>query len=1220
VQGWSEVQEALNMKKSLVLAIIGMVLLCVSTVSAFEDTVERYPSGSYTDFWSVSYSTSDTVRSGSYGVSAIADPTGIDTSTLKLTATSYPDASAGYQYVTVKTNGGDYCFDRGYITFRLVSSDYGGIAQTTTDGLNIRLYEAGTTTQLISIHLDTTPSGTKYELIRSESYYNLFADGELVASAVNSVPEYGGDVDLALQLVVRAYQPTGSQITITGYVYFDDIADSSVLGIPYTITDASSNISFTYGSQLMRNSPLSDYNINLYLIANDDSAGKVHSWDISGATNDWGYITDERSGILGTNYGLYYLEMTRDDTIIADTYVYYDSLAAPVGLPEVLFSAGSNVGMEIRDADNNGGIISSGGSVYLYPDNASGIYPIRYTLQGAPYSFTASLNAIYGDSQINSTPFTFGGLSNNYVVTLDGESLAGTCANGDLIFSDNVTDGETVTIGSDVYEFESTGGVTGGNIQVNIGNISQTAENLTTAINTLGVSAVSASVVETPASSSYYYSNIEVTNNPGIADYQAKVTIPFETGMSTDVSNIRFFDGGVSIPYWVESKTDSVSAVVWIPISAGSDIQCRWGIAGETESESNITSVMETGSDFDSTELDTSVWTRPHTDGSTTVADGICTITSSAGSWDGIYTVNTYGVDYVAAYRLKTSAEASYWHAGWGALISAKTIQGSQWGEGQKYLTKNVASTITSRSTAYTSYTTCEICRNGAVSNIFREDGVVGGTHTTNIFTDTVGLGFFASGQTIEIDWALIRKYAATEPTLSVGATQINSETEPVTSVHIVSDSIGTASNSITTTETCTNAVFESETLTGGSGGSIVNTPTWSYEITDWTNITNHIFSFSPDLTVPGVYGYVKDVSTQAAIQSATVTVVGPNSTQYVYTDENGFYYLTNGMELNEQYTVSAAKSGYTQGVSFTVSTTAGATTRKDLLLDALASTDGVYYANHYVRFVVTDKYLYERYDASVTISGTDVATETQQTGSDGACGFEMTENIRYAVNTVYGSINQTDYIFPTESSYYIVLDVAGTSLLPASQFYEVCNITIAKNEVNSSHATITATYTDTGSGTNSVYFVLGQTYENNNTLNEMETSSVGAGNMTYVFTVRDYVGEDYVIKAVIDHDSFGAIEKYYGINFPGSALPFTGNMMVVLVVVVFFVVAMQWGKADAHTGAVLICGLGWWFYYLDIFERLGSATNTMIGVGLGLATVYAILGMINKKRDEGGI
>jgi hypothetical protein len=414
---------------------------------------------------------------------------------------------------------------------------------------------------------------------------------------------------------------------------------------------------------------------------------------------------------------------------------------------------------------------------------------------------------------------------------------------------------------------------------------------------------------------------------------------------------------------------------------------------------------------------------------------------------------------------------------------------------------------------------------------------------------------------------------------------------------------------------------YYSVSLDGSSIGT-TDGMTYDYNITDWSNYTIHIFSFTPDLTKPGVYGYVRDLSTNDGIHGAVVTIANDTTSGTLSTDENGYYYYTSGIAVNETYTVSAARSGYTKSDSYSFTTSPSLTSRKDIYLDPIASDgSGIYYSPHYVRFIVTDKYLFERYyGANVTISGTNVTTTMQTTGTDGACGFQMMENIRYAINTVYGSINQTDYIFPTENSYFIVLDATGTSLLPDSQFYEICNITIVKSEVNSSHATITATYNDTGTGTNSVYFELGQTYSNNNTLNVMETSSVGAGNMTYVFTVQDYVGEDYIIKAVIDHDSFGDVEKHYGINFPGSALPFTGNMMVALVVLIFFVVAMQWGKADAHMGAVLICGLGWWFYYLDIFESMGDATNVVIGVGLGLATVYAVLSMINKKRDEGGI
>jgi len=1219
------------MKKSLVLVIlIGMMLLVspyVSTVSAFEDSVERYDTG-YTDLYTPLEYTEGSVGPKSYSFAPVQDPRGLTWNTaLKLSMSSAK--YGGYPFSHTCLIKPNEAVSPSYYSFNVLAESYGGYYSdpASTEYLYVRVLGTdGTIVADIAIsstNYAVAAGGSKVEIIQSGSYYNTYVDGVLVASTVAGIPNYEGDVYFCIGGKITTN--VGDYSATSMNLYFDDMSDSSIIGTKKTFSEVDEKITFTWSSKLMRSTEAAQ-KITLYAIT-PTTVGNVDEWiiptDDVASTAEFGYFELNRTSTLEENYGLYLLEMTRDDVILADTYIYYDNLAAPIGLPEVLFSAGSNVGTEIRDADNNGGIISSGGSVYLYPDNASGIYPVRYTLQGTPYSFTATLNAVYGNSLINSTPFTFGGLSNNYVVTLDGESLAGTHASGDLVFADNVTDEETVTIGSDVYEFESMGGVTGGNIQVNIGNISQTAENLTTAINTAGLSAVSSSVVETPASSAYYYSDIEITNNPGIADYQAKVTIPFETGMSTDFSNIRFFDNGVSIPYWIESKTDSTSAVVWIPISTGSDISCRWGIEGETVSESSISDVMDFGDDFNSGVINSSIW---NSYGTVSVSDGIATITGTS-EYSYLCSINTYGVNYVLMSRSSI---------GYGETCSIGFSSGStgngvlfryDWPTTGEYNTLSRQSfevkTYSAIGSGYSGYHKWELLRDGGTTNKFKIDGsYVGSNHTTNVLTSQLSAYCGAYKSNVLVDWIAVRKYAATEPTLSVGASQVSPESAPVTSVHIVSDSIGTLANSITTTETCTNAAFEAETLTGGSGGSIVNTPTWSYEITDWTNLATHIFSFSPDLTVPGVYGYVKDVSTQAAIQSATVTIVGPNSTQYVYTDENGFYYLTNGMELNEQYTVSAAKSGYTQGVSFTVSTTAGATTRKDLYMDPVASGgSGIYYSPHYVRFVVTDKYLFERYSgANVTISGTNATTTTQMTGTDGACGFEMTTSTRYAVNTVYGGVNQTDYITPTENSYYIILDATGTSLLPTSQFYETCNITITKNEVNSSHATITTMYSDTGTGTNSVYFVLGQTYENNNTLNVMETSNVGTGNMTYTFTVQDYVGEDYVIKVVVDHDSFGDVEKYYGINFPGSALPFKGNMIIALVVLVFFVVAMQWGKADAHMGAVLICGLGWWFYYLDIFEKLGSATNTVIGVGLGLATVYAVLSMINKKRDEGGI
>lgn len=908
-----------------ILFSIFLFLMLSSAASATYDDVERYPTGSYTNYWTYT----STSASEYYSASVIADPTLAENHVLKirvLARAMYPASGTA----AALTSNSNVTFNINYISFIMDTCYYSG------GNIKLRYLKPDGTQIFEWAPSSTWESGHKYEFIKSgDTTIQIYEDGVFVTSVYTSVP---WEDNVRIQFYIFANSGEA-------YAYIDDITDTSMIGTPPRITESVDNFVYTWSAQLMRSYLDSDYTVSLYSLTNSENSGLVRTWNIpegdNASTSEYGYVSIPRHSIIGNNFGLYLLEMTRDGEILADTYFMYDSLSNPIGYPETLFMGTADVSADIRDTANNGGLIRPGGSVYLYAEDGEGTgkYPVSFELKNTPYNFRAEFKSVYGNELINSSTVTFKSLTNNYFVSVDGKSLSPSKAAGTLTFSGNVTDGETVTVGSDVYEFESSGGVAGSNIQVNIGeNVSVSASNLAAKINANGTEAVSAS-----------------------------------------------------------------------------------------------------------------------------------------------------------------------------------------------------------------------------------------------------------------------------------------SELAVVT---ITADDFGSTGNNIATTETCANAEFEAVKLSGGDDGSTVTSDTWSYELTDWTNYTSHVFQFSPDLTQPGVYGYVKDLSTEQPLHGAKVTISNDTSSQIVTTDETGFYYLTEGMAINSAYTISAARSGYLATDKFAISTKASATSRKDLYMDPVASDgSGIYYSPHYVRFVVTDKYLFERYSgANVTISGTNATTTTQMTGADGVCGFLMTESTRYAINTVYGSINQTDYITPTENSYFIILDAVGASLLPTSQFYETCNITITKNEVNSSHATITATYSDTGTGTNSVYFVLGQTYSNNNTLNVMETSNVGTGNMTYTFTVQDYVGEDYVIKAVVNHDSFGYVEKYYGINFPGSALPFKGNMIIALVVLVFFVVAMQWGKADAHMGAVLICGLGWWFYYLDIFEKLGSATNTVIGVGLGLATVYAVLSMINKKRDEGGI
>ncbi len=137
--------------------------------------------------------------------------------------------------------------------------------------------------------------------------------------------------------------------------------------------------------------------------------------------------------------------------------------------------------------------------------------------------------------------------------------------------------------------------------------------------------------------------------------YQLTMTIPYETGMSSDFSDIRFYadspryEGGTELSYWIQDYTASDSMDVWVPIPAGTSvIYCGWGITGEVASESNGTAVMTWFEDWDT--VDTATW---YTSGTVTVTDSVVCV-ASGGSW--VATKATKDIaTYVLGAKVKTS-------------------------------------------------------------------------------------------------------------------------------------------------------------------------------------------------------------------------------------------------------------------------------------------------------------------------------------------------------------------------------------------------------------------------------------------------------------------------------------------------------------------------------------------------------------------------------------
>lgn len=103
-------------------------------------------------------------------------------------------------------------------------------------------------------------------------------------------------------------------------------------------------------------------------------------------------------------------------------------------------------------------------------------------------------------------------------------------------------------------------------------------------------------------------------------NYQTRLTIPHDPDMLPGFDDLRFVDinAGIELPYWIESKTDSDSAVVWVKTGMNNTVYLYYGNATATSS-SNGSAVFDFFDDFTGTSLNASRWNAT---GAATVADG----------------------------------------------------------------------------------------------------------------------------------------------------------------------------------------------------------------------------------------------------------------------------------------------------------------------------------------------------------------------------------------------------------------------------------------------------------------------------------------------------------------------------------------------------------------------------------------------------------------------
>lgn len=397
-------------------------------------------------------------------------------------------------------------------------------------------------------------------------------------------------------------------------------------------------------------------------------------------------------------------------------------------------------------------------------------------------------------------------------------------------------------------------------------------------------------------------------------------------------------------------------------------------------------------------------------------------------------------------------------------------------------------------------------------------------------------------------------------------------------------------------------------TATSLNTGSVITSDLYSFTIAE-TSANSGI----------GVHGMVYDIETFEALSGAVVRVSNATweSPPFV-TSSTGVFDIS--VPVAGTYTVTASKTAYDTGAA-TATVGTGFVVQNVPLVKSQS-----YFAPIDVSFKVVEHWysINGIPDAVYTVyKGADILPlktgVTDNTGNFVLEDIEAGAKYRIVISVNGGTMTEDVYVYPGVSSYRIIFE-ASTSYLPANQFYSIVNVTVSQSLSGSSNGIINVTYSDSQNATSAVYFQVGQT-ASNGTFVPLSTSPTNAGNMSHSFLLTNVKGEDYIVKLVVTHGSFGSITKEYLVQFPGNTLPYSDSKIwTYLAVGILLVVGMQFGSADAHKGAVVLCGLGFFLWYVDMFAGMGTTANSTIAVGLGLATCYSLLALFNKKQKESGL
>jgi hypothetical protein len=307
-----------------------LLLFSAGGAYGFDDSVQRYPTGQYTDVWD-------------YGSYALHPSLTTATATKSQYPATYPSAQCIKLYLSKPNSAGpveiwiltDDLQQFEYFSFTCVLG-----STVHSDSSFYVIYLDHTDSSIGSLNFNLY-SGHRYEFTRSGVDVEVYDNGVSVATTTLSS---SGVANIQIKSVF-GWGTQGHSSSI----YLDDFSTSSIIGMNEEWTQAPTYIDTSYGIQSYISFPDSTFTMT------SSRVGSGTTKNTTTLTNQADFVRWNRTTIYGNDWGLYHVQLFRDSTKLAETtFTYFDStISGSVAFDQDSYSQGqtANIDYTITSAD-----------------------------------------------------------------------------------------------------------------------------------------------------------------------------------------------------------------------------------------------------------------------------------------------------------------------------------------------------------------------------------------------------------------------------------------------------------------------------------------------------------------------------------------------------------------------------------------------------------------------------------------------------------------------------------------------------------------------------------------------------------------------------------------------------------------------------------------------------------------------------------------------------